>query len=132
MATMTRTIGTVSAQGKVNKTNVALWVTQSALALVFFAAGSSKLVMSAEQMSANSEIDLALNDVSRVLASALARTSDRASSCTRRTSSSVTARTSGGSESRMRPFHTCARCSARGACTISGPVNCAGLNPLFT
>ena len=60
MATMTRTIGTVSAKGKVNKTNVALWVTQSALALVFLGAGSSKLIMSAEQMSANSEIDLPL------------------------------------------------------------------------
>jgi hypothetical protein len=61
MATMTRTIGTVSSsKGNVNKTNVALWVTQGLLAVTFFAAGSSKLVMSAEQMSANSEVDLPL------------------------------------------------------------------------
>src|SRR5215213_4776315 len=60
MATMTRTMGTVSSKGKVNKTNVGLWVTQSALALTFLMAGGSKLVMSAEQMSANSEIDLPL------------------------------------------------------------------------
>jgi hypothetical protein len=39
---------------------VALWVTQGALALVFLAAGGSKLVMSAEQMSAQSEIDFPL------------------------------------------------------------------------
>src|SRR5438128_1114694 len=60
MATMTRTMGTVSSKGKVNKTNVGLWLTQGALALTFLMAGGSKLVMSAEQMSANSEIDLPL------------------------------------------------------------------------
>ena len=61
MATMTRTIGTVSSsKGKVNKTNVALWITQSALALVFLGAGSSKLLMSAEQMASQSEIDFPL------------------------------------------------------------------------
>jgi hypothetical protein len=60
MATMARTIGTVSSNGKVNKTNVALWVTQGALALTFLFAGGSKLVMSAEQLSANSEIDFPL------------------------------------------------------------------------
>ena len=58
MAMMTRTIGTVSsnAKGKVNKTNVALWVTQSALALTFLFAGSMKLVMSGADMTA--EMDL--------------------------------------------------------------------------
>src|SRR4051812_3859884 len=61
MATMTRTIGTVSgSKGKVNKTNVALWIRQSALALVFLGAGSSKLIMSAEQMTSQSEIDFPL------------------------------------------------------------------------
>jgi hypothetical protein len=58
MTTMTRTIGTVSSsKGKVGRTNVALWITQSALALVFLGAGSSKLVMSAEQLTSQSEID---------------------------------------------------------------------------
>jgi hypothetical protein len=60
MATMARTIGTVSSKTQVNKTSVALWVTQGALALTFLFAGGSKLVMSAEQMSANSEIDFPL------------------------------------------------------------------------
>jgi len=58
MATMTRTIGTVSAKGKVNKTNVALWVTQSALALTFLFAGSSKLIISGEEMT--SQMDLGI------------------------------------------------------------------------
>src|SRR3954453_7751019 len=58
MATMTRSIGTVSSKGKVNKTSVALWVTQSALALTFLFAGSMKLVMSGADMTA--EMDLGL------------------------------------------------------------------------
>ena len=61
MATMTRTIGTVSgSKGNVNKTNAGLWVTQGALSLLFLFAGSSKLVMSAEQLNANSEIEFPL------------------------------------------------------------------------
>ena len=58
MATMTRTFGTVSSKGKVNKTNVALWVTQGALALVFLGAGASKLLMSSEQMTSQMEMDI--------------------------------------------------------------------------
>ena len=58
MATMTRTIGTVSSEGKVNKTNVALWFTQGALALTFLFAGASKLAMSAEQMTSQMEMDI--------------------------------------------------------------------------
>src|SRR3954454_12792199 len=55
MATMTRTIGTVSnARGTVNKTNVALWITQGALALVFLGAGSMNLMMSAENFASQS------------------------------------------------------------------------------
>ena len=42
------------------KTNIGLWVTQSALSLLFLFAGSSKLVMSAEQLNANSEIEFSL------------------------------------------------------------------------
>lgn len=75
MAIMTREAATVSgkgsfrherdatsttATGRRNKTNIGLWVTQSALALLFLGAGASKLVMSAEQLSANSEIDFPL------------------------------------------------------------------------
>lgn len=56
MATMVRTIGTVPSKGKVNKTNVALWVTQGALALLFLFAGASKLVMSGEELT--SKMDL--------------------------------------------------------------------------
>lgn len=56
MATMTRSMGSVSSKGKVNKTSVALWVTQSALALTFLFAGSMKLVMSGEEMT--SQMDL--------------------------------------------------------------------------
>jgi hypothetical protein len=56
---MTRSIGRTSSTGsRVNKTNVALWVTQSALALIFLAAGSSKLIMSAEQMTSQNELDI--------------------------------------------------------------------------
>src|SRR6476469_4179922 len=58
MATMTRTFGTVSSKGKVNKTNVALWVTQGALALVFLGAGASKLLMSSEQMTSQMDMDI--------------------------------------------------------------------------
>jgi hypothetical protein len=43
-----------------DKTNLALWITQGVLSLLFLFAGSSKLVMSAEQMSGNSEIDFPL------------------------------------------------------------------------
>jgi uncharacterized membrane protein YphA (DoxX/SURF4 family) len=61
MALATRSIGSTSTTRKtIDKTNVALWITQSALALVFLFAGSSKLVMSAEQLSSNSEIDFPL------------------------------------------------------------------------
>jgi putative oxidoreductase len=55
MATMTRTIGSSK---KVNKTNVALWVTQGLLAATFFFAGASKLVMSGEDMT--SQMDLGI------------------------------------------------------------------------
>lgn len=58
MATMTRTIGTVSSRGKVNKTNVALWVTQGALALLFLGAGSMKLVMSTADLEAQPGMEL--------------------------------------------------------------------------
>jgi hypothetical protein len=70
MATMTRTLDSKSGsartptvsgtKGKVNKTNVGLWVTQSALSLLFLFAGSSKLVMTAEQLNANSEVEFPL------------------------------------------------------------------------
>jgi hypothetical protein len=61
MATMTRTIGTVSSKGKVNKTNVALWVTQGALALLFLFAGASKLVMSAEELTSNMDLGISVS-----------------------------------------------------------------------
>src|SRR4051794_29876805 len=61
MATMTRTIGTVSSKGKVNKTNVALWVTQGALAVLFLFAGASKLVMSAEELTSKMDLGVSVS-----------------------------------------------------------------------
>ena len=59
MATMTRNIGAISRTGRaVNKTSVALWLIQGALAVVFLFAGSSKLLMSAEQMTLQMDLDI--------------------------------------------------------------------------
>jgi hypothetical protein len=55
MALATQTIRTTTGN---KTTNVALWVTQGALALLFLFAGVSKLVMSAEQMTADMDIGL--------------------------------------------------------------------------
>ena len=55
MALVTRTFGTTSS---INKTNVALWVSQGALALLFLFAGSGKLVMSGEEMTAQMDFGL--------------------------------------------------------------------------
>ena len=53
----------------------------------------------------------------------------RASACTRWMSGSVTARTSGGSESSIAPSTDTARVPRGGACTISGPVKIDGGKP---
>jgi hypothetical protein len=59
MAIMTRNIGATSSTGrKANKTSVALWATQGILALIFLFAGSSKLIMSAEQMTSQTDLDI--------------------------------------------------------------------------
>jgi hypothetical protein len=58
MAISIRTIGTTSSSTHINKTNMSLWATQSMLSLVFLFAGSSKLLMSAEQMTSQSEMDI--------------------------------------------------------------------------
>ena len=61
MAISTHTIGTTSSSSTgIKKTNIALWITQSTLSLVFLVAGSSKFIMSAEQMSAQSDVDIPL------------------------------------------------------------------------
>jgi hypothetical protein len=60
MAIITRSISTSSIGKRIDRTHVALWVTQSALALIFLFAGASKLVMSAEQMSTNASFDFPL------------------------------------------------------------------------
>ena len=61
MAISTRIVGRAShAETHVNKTNVGLWAMQSTLSLVFLFAGSSKLLMSAQQMTAQSDMDIPL------------------------------------------------------------------------
>lgn len=59
MAVFTRTIASTSnAQGKIDKTNVALWTAQAGLAVLFLFAGSMKLVVSADEMAAQMNVDL--------------------------------------------------------------------------
>lgn len=59
MAQLTQNIATTSSRRQtVNKTNVALWASQSGLALLFLFAGSDKLLTSAEQMTAQMEVDI--------------------------------------------------------------------------
>jgi hypothetical protein len=55
MAFVTQTIGTTFTSSKIN---VALWLTQGALALLFLFAGSGKLVMSGEEMTAQMDFGL--------------------------------------------------------------------------
>jgi hypothetical protein len=58
MTLLTRNFSTTSGTASGGKTNIALWATQGAVALIFLFAGSSKLIMSAEQMSSDMDIPL--------------------------------------------------------------------------
>ncbi len=59
MALFTGSIGRTSVGGSTSqKTHVALWVTQIGLALVFLAAGGSKLLMSTAQLESQMDMDL--------------------------------------------------------------------------
>jgi uncharacterized membrane protein YphA (DoxX/SURF4 family) len=59
MAVLTRSITSKSnAQGTIDKANVALWTAQASLALLFLFAGSMKLMVSADQMAAQMDVDL--------------------------------------------------------------------------